>query len=104
MKHINQFEQFINEQYTDNSYYSTEDQQSGNVLNIPISLNETVLTDFVNALYDLDPAALTAAGISTLPIIAMIKSAIDVLKKDPNSDKKLLQRLQDAGKKVQQNR
>jgi hypothetical protein len=69
------------------------------------TLNETPLTDFFNAVKDLDPAAVTALLMSGLPIAAAIKVAVDTIKKDPNDpSKSLLNRLQDMGKKVQQNR
>jgi hypothetical protein len=69
------------------------------------TLNETPLTDFFNAVKDLEPAAVTALLMSGLPIAAAIKVAVDTIKKDPNDpSKSLLNRLQDMGKKVQQNR
>lgn len=69
------------------------------------TLNETPLTDFFNAVKDLEPAAVTALLMSGLPIAAAIKVVVDTIKKDPNDpSKSLLNRLQDMGKKVQQNR
>jgi hypothetical protein len=69
------------------------------------ALNETPMMDFLNAVKDLDPAAVTALLMSGLPIAAAIKIVVDTVKKDPNDpSKSLLDRLRGMGKKVQQNR
>jgi hypothetical protein len=74
-------------------------------LNESEMLNETPLMDFINAVKDLDPAALTALAASSLPLTAAISTIVDVVKKDPKDPSKgLLDRLRDAGTKVAQNR
>ena len=51
-------------------------------------LNETPIMDFINAVKDLDPAALTALGVSALPIGAALKVIADFIKdKRPTRDK-----------------
>ena len=56
--------------------------------------------DFINAVKDLDPAALTALGISALPMGAAIKVIADFIKdKRPMKDK-----LEDYGNKVALNK
>lgn len=63
-------------------------------------LNESPTMDFINAVKSLDPAALTALGISALPIGAAIKVIADFIK-----DKRPMKvKLQDYGTKVAQNR
>jgi hypothetical protein len=63
-------------------------------------LNESPTMDFINAVKDLDPAALTALGVSALPVGAAVKVIADFIKdKRPMKDK-----LQDYGTKVAQNR
>jgi hypothetical protein len=63
-------------------------------------INESPTTEFINAVKDLDPAALTALGVSALPIGAAIKVIMDFIKdKRPMKDK-----LQDYGSKVARNR
>ena len=59
-----------------------------------------VLMDFFNAVKDLDPAALTALGISSLPIGAAIKVIKDYIQ-DP---RKAMEKLQDMGDQVSRNR
>jgi hypothetical protein len=52
------------------------------------TLNETPTMDFINAVKDLDPAALTALGVSALPIGAALKVIADFIKdKRPTRDK-----------------
>jgi hypothetical protein len=68
-------------------------------------LNESPMMDFLNAVKDLDPAAVSALLVSGLPIAAAIKMVVDTVKKDPKDpSKSLLNRLQDMGTKVAQNR
>jgi hypothetical protein len=74
-------------------------------LNESEMLNESPMTEFLEALKLLNPAALTALAVSALPITAAIKVVLDTFKKDPKDPSKgLIDRLQDMGKKVQQNR
>ena len=63
-------------------------------------LNETVIMDFINAVKDLDPAALSALGISSLPIGAAIKVIKDYIQ-DP---RKAMEKLQDMGDEVSRKR
>lgn len=63
-------------------------------------LNESPIMDFIDAVKDLDPAALTALGISSLPIGAAIKVIKDYIQ-DP---RKAMEKLQDMGNKVAKNR
>jgi hypothetical protein len=52
------------------------------------TLNETPTMDFINAVKDLDPAALTALGVSALPIGAALKVIADFIRdKRPTKDK-----------------
>jgi len=63
-------------------------------------INESPTMDFINAIKDLDPAALTALGISALPMGAAIKVIADFVKdKRPMKDK-----LEDYGNKVALNK
>jgi hypothetical protein len=51
-------------------------------------LNETPIMDFINGVKDLDPAALTALGVSALPVGAALKVIADFIKdKRPTRDK-----------------
>jgi hypothetical protein len=69
------------------------------------ALNETPMMDFLNAVKDLDPAAVSALLMSGLPIAAAIKMVVDTVKKDPKDpSKSLLDRLKGMGKRAQQNR
>jgi hypothetical protein len=63
-------------------------------------INETPIMDFINAVKDLDPAALTALGISSLPIGAAIK----VIKDYMSDPRKAMEKLQDMGDTVSKNR
>ena len=63
-------------------------------------INETPIMDFFNAVKDLDPAALTALGISSLPIGAAIKVIKDYIQ-DP---RKAMEKLQDMGDTISKNR
>jgi flagellar biosynthesis chaperone FliJ len=52
------------------------------------TLNETPTMDFINAVKDLDPAALTALGVSALPVGAALKVIADFIRdKRPTKDK-----------------
>jgi hypothetical protein len=52
------------------------------------TLNETPIMDFINGVKDLDPAALTALGVSALPVGAALKVIADFIKdKRPTRDK-----------------
>ena len=64
------------------------------------ALNETVMMDFFNAVKDLDPAALTALGISALPIGAAIK----VIKDYVTDPRKAMEKLQDLGSQASKTR
>jgi hypothetical protein len=51
-------------------------------------LNETPIMDFINGVKDLDPAALTALGVSALPVGAALKVIADFIRdKRPTKDK-----------------
>jgi hypothetical protein len=63
-------------------------------------LNEDVMMDFIQAVKDLDPAALTALGISSLPIGVAIK----VIKDYINDPRKAMDKLQDLANKGSKSR
>jgi hypothetical protein len=52
-------------------------------------LNESPTMDFINAVKSLDPAALTALGISALPIGAAVKVIADFIKDKRSTKDKL---------------
>ena len=57
-------------------------------LNESEMLNETPIMDFINAVKDLDPQAIAALGISSLPLVAGVKVIADFIKdKRPTKDK-----------------
>lgn len=64
------------------------------------AINESVMMDFFNAVKDLDPAALTALGISALPIGAAIK----VIKDYVTDPRKAMEKLQDLGNQASKTR
>ena len=64
------------------------------------AINESVMMDFFNAVKDLDPAALTALGISALPIGAAIK----VIKDYVTDPRKAMEKLQDMGNQASKTR